>query len=217
MPFSVYLEVIFMRKITRILAALVLLTLLSAILVGCADKHDDDGLVLDYSGIELDSYIKLGEYVGLEIELKNANSSKSEAVWKIAIDGAEVIDYPKAAVEYYVEQAELRYKHYAEEGDLKYSELLESLGISAADIEAEAKKYVKEDLVQLAIVKAEGIELTDAEKERLLDRYVKKYVEDYGYTEDYVRNNLTKEIYKSMLFDKMLEYLMLNNTFIIKE
>ena len=206
-----------MRKITQIVAIFALLMLALTLLAGCTDKRDGDGAVLDYSRVELDSCIKLGEYKGLQIELEGANSSKSEAVWKIAVDGAVVLDYPKAALEYYIEQAELRYKHYAEEGSLEYSELLESLGVGEADIEAEAKRYVKEDLVQLAILKAESIELTDAEKERLLDRYVKKYVEDYGYTEDYVRNNLVEEIYKSMLFDKMLEYLMLNNTFIIKE
>jgi ABC-type microcin C transport system permease subunit YejB len=90
-------------------------------------------------------------------------------------------------------------------------------GVSEADIEAEAKKYVKEDLVQLAVLRAEGIALTDDEKIKLLARYVKKYVDDYGYSEDYVRKNLTDEIYKSMLFDKMLEYLMLKNTFTVKE
>ena len=206
-----------MRKITQTVAIFALLILALTLLAGCTDKRDGDGAVLDYSRVELDSCIKLGEYKGLRIELEGANSSKSEAVWKIAVDSAVVLDYPAAAVEYYVEQTELRYKHYAEEGSIEYSELLESLGISEADIESEAKRYVKEDLVQLAILKAEGIELTDAEKERLLDRYVKKYVEDYGYTEDYVRNNLKEEIYKSMLFDKMLEYLMLNNTFIVKE
>ena len=216
MPFSVYLEVIFMRKITRILASLVLFALLSTLFVGCADKDKGGSAELDYSGVELDSCIKLGKYTGLEIELSEGES-KSEAVWKMTVDGTQVLDYPEDALEYYIAQAELRYKHYAEEGDLKYSELLESLGISEADIEAEAKKYVKEDLVQLAIVKAESIELTDAEKGRLLDKYVKKYVDDYGYSEDYVRKNLTEEVYKSMLFDKMVEYLMLNNTFIIKE
>ena len=133
------------------------------------------------------------------------------------LDGAEMLDYPEAALEYYIDQAELRYKHYAEEGNVEYSELLESLGVSGADIENEAKKYVKEDLVQLAVLRAEGIALTDDEKIRLFDRYVKKYVDDYGYSEDYVRKNLTEEIYKSMLFDKMLEYLVLKNTFIVKE
>ena len=204
-----------MRKITRILASLVLLALLSTIFVGCADKDKGESAELDYSCIKLDSCIKLGKYTGLEIEL-SAEESKSEAVWKMTVDGAQVLDYPEDALEYYIAQAELRYMHYAEEGDLKYSELLESLGISEADIEAEAKKYVKEDLVQLAVLRAEGIELTEGDKTRLLDKYVKKYVDDYGYSEDYVRKNLTEEIYKSMLFDKMVEYLMIKNTFITK-
>ena len=90
-----------MRKITQILAALVLMTLLLTLFVGCTDKCEDDGATLDYSGIELDSYIKLGEYVGLEIELESEGSSKSETVWKIAVDSAVVLDYPKAALEYY--------------------------------------------------------------------------------------------------------------------
>ena len=205
-----------MKKFRRCLAVLLLLSLVVVLLVGCADRCEDDGPKLDYSGLELDSYVKLGKYMNLEIELCEGES-KSEAVWRLTVDNAEVIEYPAAAVEYYINQAELRYKHYAEEGNVEYSELLESLGVSEADIEAEAKKYVKEDLVQLAVLRAEGIALTDDEKIRLFDRYVKKYVDDYGYSEDYVRKNLTDEIYKSMLFDKMLEYLVLKNTFIVKE
>ena len=205
-----------MRKFRRCLASVLLLLLTAALLLGCADKCEDDGAVLDYSGVDLGSCVKLGEYTGLEIELP-AGESKSAAIWKLTVDGAQVLDYPEAAVEYYVKQAQLRYKHYAEEGEMEYSELLESLGVSEPDIENDAKRYVKEDLVQLAVLRAEGIELTDDEKERLLDRYVKKYVDDYGYGEDYVRKNLTDEIYKSMLFDKMLEYLMIKNTFIVKE
>jgi FKBP-type peptidyl-prolyl cis-trans isomerase (trigger factor) len=204
-----------MRKFRRCLAVILLLSLVAALFVGCAgEKNEVDGL--DYSSVDLESCVKLGKYTGLEIEIAKGES-KSTAVWKLTVDGAEVLDYPEAALEYYIDQAELRYKHYAEEGGLEYSELLESLGVSEADIEAEAKKYVKEDLVQLAVLRAEGIALTDDEKIKLLDRYVKKYVDDYGYSEDYVRKNLTDEIYKSMLFDKMLEYLMLKNTFTVKE
>ena len=216
MPFSVYLEVIFMRKITQILASLVLLALLSALFVGCADKGKGKSAELDYSGVELDSCIKLGKYTGLEVELAEGES-KGDAVWKMTVDAAQVLYYPEDALEYYIAQAELRYKHYAEEGDLKYSELLESLGVSEADIEAEAKRYVKEDLVQLAVLRAEGIELTEGDKSKLLDKYVEKYVDDYGYSEDYVRKNLIEEVYKSMLFDKMVEYLMIKNTFVAKE
>ena len=50
-----------------------------------------------------------------------------------------------------------------------------------------------------------------------LDKYVEKYVTNYGYSEDYVRKNLIEEIYKSMIYDKMIEYLVLKNTFITEE
>ena len=87
-----------MKKIRRCMAALLLFLLVAALLISCADKCEDDGAELDYSGLDLDSGVKLGEYTGLEIELP-AGESKSAAIWKLTVDGTQVLDYPEAAVE----------------------------------------------------------------------------------------------------------------------
>ena len=211
-----------MKMTIRICAVLLLFVMCAFAFVSCADKCEDDGdgnggSTLDYSDIDVAAYVTLGEYKGIEIRLDSADAQKGAAVWNTVVENAEITDYPEGPLKYYISQAEKRYKHYAVEGDMEYSEVLESLGITQKDIEDDAKKLVKEDLVQLAIIKAEGIEITEDEKAKFLDKYVEKYVTNYGYSEDYVRKNLIEEIYKSMIYDKMIEYLVLKNTFITEE
>ena len=70
-----------------------------------------------------------------------------------------------------------------------------------------------EILMLAALVKAEGITLSDSEKSEHFGRYLEFYVESYGYTEEYVKENLTDEIYESMLYDKASEFLIINNSF----
>ena len=48
------------------------------------------------------------------------------------------------------------------------------------------------------------------------EKAAQKIAADYGYTEDYVAENLTDLIYETMLYDKTMEYLIVNNTFVQK-
>ena len=74
------------------------------------------------------------------------------------------------------------------------------------------------DLTQYAaLVKAEGISLSDDEKKNNFDRYVEKFVNDYGYGEEYVRENMSEQIYQTMLFDKTLERLITLNKFVSED
>ena len=91
------------------------------------------------------------------------------------------------------------------------SEIEIMLENAAGGILEEAKALTKSDLVYSVIVKLEGIRVTEDEKERLFDRYVDKYVSVYGYSADYVKKNLSSEIYSSMLYDKTTEFLLTNN------
>ena len=65
-----------------------------------------------------------------------------------------------------------------------------------------------------ALIKAENITLTDADKQNNFERYVVKFVDDYGYGEEYVRENMSEQIYDTMLFDKTVERLITLNTFV---
>ena len=78
----------------------------------------------------------------------------------------------------------------------------------------EAKALVAMDLIVLAVQKDAKIALTEDEKARLFDKYAEKYVQDFGYDLEYVKENLSDFIYNSMLYDKTTEYLILKNTFI---
>ncbi|MBQ7383301.1 MAG: hypothetical protein IJV72_00730, partial [Clostridia bacterium] len=81
------------------------------------------------------------------------------------------------------------------------------------DMIAEARELTRDDLVFAAVVKAENISLSDADKQNNFDKYVEKFVNSYGYGEEYVRENMSEQIYETMLFDKMLEKLITLNKF----
>lgn len=169
---------------------------------------------MNFDSADLSLYIELGQYRNLTLTSKGTdNASRGSAVWNAVVESSRVIEYPEQQLMYYYSQSRARYRFYADKNNVTYEKLLEDLGITDEDIMNEAKALTKEDLVRHAILKTEGIELTEEEKDRLFGRYVDKFVTDYGYKEEYVRENLTDEIYDTMLEDKMLEALISWNTF----
>ena len=160
---------------------------------------------------ELSKYIELGEYKELTVSVSEGES-RGMAVWRAVESGSSVKQYPVAHVYYYKGQLETQYGYYAEQAGISYEEMLEEMGETEASILEQAKAMTKSDLVYAAIVKAESIEVGDGERQALFERYVEKYVSDYGYGNDYVRENMADEIYGSMLYDKTTEFLLVNNT-----
>ena len=207
-----------MKKILKVSALLLLLLLGIALLFSSCNKKPPKELTLpDYSDIALSDYVSLGEYKGLKVAIGGVVSedmTNDLVLWETIVRNADVIKYPDDALSYYKEQTTRLYMGYAEEGSMSYDELMTSLGKTDEDIEEEAKEYVKSDLVRLAIIEAEGLYLTDDEKARLFDKYAYKFEVTYGYTTEYVRENLTDEIYDAMQHDKMMEFLLLNNEII---
>lgn len=198
----------------RILAAaLVLLALLS--LFSCNKEEKPESVepldIALMSEGELEGYITLGEYKGMTLTLGNA--SKGEAVWAAVRNNATLKAYPEQQVEYYISQIEAQYAYYAEKAGVSYEEMLREVGATEQSIRTEAEQMTLGDLVYHALLRAEGIALSEEEKSRLFDRYVDKYVEDYGYSRDYVLENMADEIYSSMLYDKATEFLITNNQF----
>lgn len=168
--------------------------------------------VSDMSLGELSECVSLGEYKGLEIKL-NGSSRESAILWHIEAN-TSIKYYPAGAVDYYVDQLKKQYKYYADQADMRYEAMLDELGQDNITMQAEARKMVKRDIILAMIQKREEISISDAEKTAYFDKYIKKYAERYNYEEDYVREELVELVYDSMLYDKTVEFLIINNTFI---
>lgn len=198
-----------------ILAFLLLFPLLLATLTACQKDEQDTAQSITYDDATLSEYISPFVYTGRTVELP-AGALKSETVWATILESVEIKAYPEGAVEYYAEGRRDTYRYYAEKNDWSYEETLTFFGASEESIVAEARELVKGDLAYRYVVKDAGISLSESEKSAQLDRYVKKIAADYGYTEDYVAENLTDLVYETMLYDKTMEYLIVNNTFVQK-
>lgn len=211
-----------MRKIALILA---LLLLLSAAFVSCkkdngdADNTSETDIKLEpmnFFEMDISEYVALGEYSGLDIRC-GEGQSRGDAVWARVLEGAEIKKYPEHQVDYYFQQSKAKYEYLAKNGNDTYENILAGLGVTEEDMMAEARELTRSDLVFAALVEAEDIALSEADKENNFDKYVEKFVGDYGYGEEYARENMSEQIYETMLFDKMLERLISLNNFDTEE
>lgn len=203
-------------KKTGFIAFLLLLCIVISSFTSCKKSEQDADTpkaekmnISALSDTELESYVTLGEYKGLSIEL--GGRKKDVAVWEEIAARAEVKSIPEQQVNYYFGQSRAQYEYYAEQADMSYSEMLTELGTTEEKMMLDARGLALGDILFELVRRAEGIELSDSEKQEHFERYATKYVEDYGYTADYVRENLTEQIYDSMLYDKITEFLISNN------
>ena len=202
-----------MKTLQRALAAILVATSV-LFAFGCGKREDTSTKSLSYEDIVITDCVRLGAYEGLTVTLAE-NTDKATAVWAAVLAQSEIVSYPDQAVDYYVAQAEERYRYYAEKNGVSVEEAMAAVGLDDEALTREAKALVANDLIVLAVQKDAKIALTEDEKARLFDKYAQKYVEDFGYDLDYVKSNLSDLIYESMLYDKTTEYLILKNTFIV--
>ena len=207
----------------RITAILLLTALMIFILASCNNNDVEESTSthtpaekvepIDISALEIGEYVSLGDYSGLEI-IYSDDMTKAEAVWCKVVEGAKILKYPEQQVSYYFNQAKAKYEYMARSKNDTYENILELLGTSEENMMSEARALTADDLIFYALLEAENIELTDTDKENNFDRYVAKFISDYGYDEQYIKENMTEEIYETMLHDKMLERLISLNEFI---
>ena len=204
------MKVILTKSVFVLLAVLMLCSLFSC----KKDEEDESAEPVDLAAMsdeELSSFISLGEYKGLTVTLGSA--TKGEAVWAAVKKNATLKDYPEEQVEYYISQQRAQYAYYAEQAGMSYEEMLSEVGATEQSIKETAEQMTLGDLVYHALLRAEGIELSEEEKSKFFERYAEKFVADYGYTREYVKENMADEIYESMLYDKATEFLITNNQF----
>ena len=203
----------FFKRILCAVLALICVALCFFSLSSCAEENEEtvpqkqDILKLELE--EIKSYVEIGEYKGLDISV--GEQSRDAAVWSAVKKNFATKKLPQRQVEYYKYQLNAEYSYYAQLDGKTESEIEAMLESSVDDILAEAKELTKSDLVYAAIVKLEGISVSESQKESLFDKYVEKYVSVYGYTAEYVKENMADAIYSSMLYDKTTEFLLNNN------
>ena len=193
---------------------LIIVSLLFAICITSFSScgKDDSIEISSMSLEELEECVTVCDYKGLELLLDT--QTKEDALVTYIYANSNIKKYPTGAVNYYAEQLKSQYRYYADQADMKYEEMLDKLGEDNVTINAEAKRLVKKDLIFELIRKKEAIALTDEEKAQFFDKYVKKYAESYKYSEEYVRDELSELVYDSMLYDKTIEFLIINNSFV---
>ena len=223
-----------MKNTIKLISLLLSLLLVAAVmLTACGNNEDDTNVddttantesndtvakdleAPDYYELDLSKYVKLGSYKGLVVDANG--TTEGEAVFEAVVKKCEIIEYPESALNYYLTQTVELYKGYAKKANMSYDELMKALDLTEEDLENEAKNLIKKDLIAAALVKAEGLELTDNEKENLFDKYASVYMDLYDYTKSYIQENLSEEIYDSMQYDKLLEYLVNENFFIVED
>ena len=211
-----------MKYLTKIVAWLVLAVCLCALLGACrklpvAVSREDGQTDIDYADIDLSECLGAVTYKELTVTLDSAESSKEEALWAAILENAEIKSYPEDKVSYYFEQEKSSYMYLVGNDEEDYRALLTLRGISEEDMMADAKEMVAKDIILKYIIETEQIALTEEEKTEHYDRYVDKYVNDYGYVRSYVTVNMSDMVYESMLYDKTMEYLFGQNTFVMPE
>ena len=204
--------------IRAIALSLALMCLLCAF-VSCKDTDtnvDTDtalelGKMPEYDGEAIDSYVKPFEYKGITVYAE-PGESRQEALWSQILESVRVVTYPEAQVEYYFAQERAKYRYYANRDGIDYEELISALGVSEASMRERARALVKEDLALMFIIKDAEIALTDEEKALHTDKYAEKLAEIYGYDKEYIKTNMSEQMYEQMLSDKTMEFLLGNNT-----
>ena len=200
----------------KLIAFLLLTAVLGICLTSCAPKPVPvepgigvDGVdeKADLLALDLSEYVELGDYKNMKVSYDPEKHSKGDAAWAELLEISNVKKYHDRQIAYYFYQKRAGYEHMAKAGGVSYDELLDSLGITEETILEESRALTAEDLVFAALVKAEGIEITDEDKSAHYDKYVELFVSQYGYTEEYVLKYLEDEIYETMLYDKTLERL----------
>ena len=198
------------RALVTSLALIMLISMFS-----CKKNGENESVEpIDFAAMsddELKSYAELGEYKLMT--LKQGSSSKGEAVWAAVKKNATVRSYPEQQVSYYVSQIEAQYAYYAEEAGISYKEMLREVGATEESIRSEAESMAIDDVIYELVRRDADITLREDEKSKFFEKYVEKFVADYGYSREYVKENMQDEIYESMLYDKTTEFLITNNQF----
>ena len=133
---------------------------------------------------------------------------KVNSVWQMILESAEIKKLPKQQVGYYYTSERSLYEEYAATYGYTYEGILKELDLTDEDILEYVEERVIEECVFYSIVKAENVQITDAEYQK----GIKDYAAYEGVTEQELVNEYGEEYIKeAVLWDKVMT-LLKNNT-----
>ncbi|MGI6742080.1 MAG: trigger factor [Eubacteriales bacterium] len=149
-------------------------------------------------------------------------SQKSDLLWEKIMEGSEVLYYPEGPMKYYNDNYIKYYKDIAESNGQTIEDYLAQYGISYEqfinDAKTNAELSVKTDLVFHYICEKEKITVTETEFLTKASEYYEVYYKNnYETFEDFINDYGENTIKLSVLYEKMLKWLVENAVFTIAE
>lgn len=145
-------------------------------------------------------------------------AEKQSGALSIAVDNAEVLQFPAGVVEDYMAQQLDYIKYYASMYGMSYADFVAGVtGTTVEEYEAQirssAERSVKEEMVVFAIAKAEGFTISEERRAEELASFLDYYdyedlasmCADYGFSEAYMHNTMTFSIYYIDVLDMLVE------------
>jgi trigger factor len=145
-------------------------------------------------------------------------SKKSDLLWEKIMEGSEVLYYPEGPMKYYNDNYIKYYKEMAEANGSTIDDYLAQYGISyeqfTADAKNNAEMSVKTDLAFHYICEKEKITVSDTEFLTKANEFFEVYYKNnYETFEDFINDYGENTIKLSVLYEKMLNWLVENAVF----
>lgn len=135
-------------------------------------------------------------------------SELQESLLQQVIDASSILQYTKGEYEDAYADVEATYASYAEMFGTDLDSIYESFELTEDDLKKEATDTLYRTLVLNAIIKSEGLELTDDEYQQGIAWYMEQ--EEYDSEKEFIDDYGEDEIRRQLLEDKTLNYLVTN-------
>ena len=146
----------------------------------------------------------------LEVEsIKQADVDRENSLWQQVVANANVVEYPKDAVEYLTENLRTQFEDVAAKDSLTLNEYLTENNLTIDELNAYIKNRVesicKDEMVMYAIARQEGIEVSNKE----IDRLAESYLNTYGYKDlkELYKNHSKFLVEQTLLYQKVKDFI----------
>ena len=146
---------------------------------------------------------------GILFAVEEAHQNALNTLWSTVFENTTFHQIPADQTNYYYSQLSAQYQSYASAYGLAYEDILSIYGLTDETLRVQAEQYAKQDLVFYALIRAEGLTVTDEEYLVGLAMYAESAGTSAAELEAYYGADYIKE---SLLWDKMLEMLYTNAT-----